>query len=77
MIETILEYIDKKDIEVMDAINQLKAVIEELNTKIEVVKQDTDSRINALVRQHELEKSQIEADIMLQLNALKDVTGKL
>lgn len=61
----------------MDAINQLKIVIEELTAKIDTVKQDTDRRINELVQKHEMEKAQIEADIMLQLNALRDVTGKL
>lgn len=61
----------------MEAINQLKTVIEELNAKLETYKADNDTKINELIKKHEIEKAQIEADIMLQLNALKDFKEKM
>jgi len=77
MIELLKQYLDAQRQEMMDVINQLKQIIEELNNKIEAHKTTTDQRITELTQKHEVEKAQMEASIMLQLTALRDVTGKL
>jgi len=77
MFERLLHYVDRQDQKAMDAINQLKQVIAELNTKLETYKVDAETKFNDLVKKHAMEKAQIEADIMLQLNALKDFKEKM